>query len=217
MTTPSVRTSGRHRAAALAAFTGLLTVTALLMASPAAVALPSTSAAPASSALQAAGVAFPAAACPTVWWGSLTKSSADATDRPITQVRTGRHACYDRLVVDLGRGSGSAGYRVSYVSAVYSEGRGAPVPVAGGATIQIVVRAPSYTISTGAPTYQPADPRHLTNVTGYSSFRQLAWAGTFEGQTTIALGVRARLPMRVFTLPGAGGGQRLVIDVAHHW
>ena len=37
---------------------------------------------------------------------------------------------------------------------------------------------------------------------GYSTFRQVAWAGTFEGQTTLALGVRARLPFRVFTLNG---------------
>jgi hypothetical protein len=40
----------------------------------------------------------------------------------------------------------------------------------------------------------------------------VAWAGSFEGQSTIGLGVRARLPFRVLQLPG-----RLVIDVAHHW
>jgi hypothetical protein len=55
------------------------------------------------------------------------------------------------------------------------------------------------------------------NVTGYSTFRQVAWAGTFEGQTTVGLGVRARLPFRVFTLAGPGSGSRLVIDVAHRW
>jgi hypothetical protein len=45
----------------------------------------------------------------------------------------------------------------------------------------------------------------------------LASAGSFEGQTTIGLGVRARLPFRVFTLDGPGNGSRIVIDVAHHW
>jgi hypothetical protein len=54
-------------------------------------------------------------------------------------------------------------------------------------------------------------------VTGYQTFRQVAWAGSFEGQSTIALGVRARLPFRVFTLAGPGTGSRLVIDVAHFW
>ena len=57
----------------------------------------------------------------------------------------------------------------------------------------------------------------LTNVAGYSTFRQVAYAGSFEGQTTIGLGVRARLPFRVFTLAGPGSDTRLVIDVAHHW
>jgi hypothetical protein len=33
----------------------------------------------------------------------------------------------------------------------------------------------------------------------------------------LGLGVRARLPFRVFTLDGPGSMSRLVIDVAHHW
>jgi len=35
--------------------------------------------------------------------------------------------------------------------------------------------------------------------------------------TKLGLGVRARLPFRVFTLSGPGTGTRLVIDVAHSW
>jgi hypothetical protein len=50
------------------------------------------------------------------------------------------------------------------------------------------------------------------NVSGYRTFRQVAWAGSFEGVTTVGLGTRARLPFRVFTLPG-----RVVVDVAHRW
>ena len=38
-----------------------------------------------------------------------------------------------------------------------------------------------------------------------------------EYGTGIGLGVRARLPYRVFVLDGSGGGSRLVIDVAHRW
>jgi hypothetical protein len=55
------------------------------------------------------------------------------------------------------------------------------------------------------------------NVAGYSTFRQVAFTGSFEGQTLIGLGVRARLPMRAFVLDGPGDGSRLVIDVAHRW
>jgi hypothetical protein len=51
-----------------------------------------------------------------------------------------------------------------------------------------------------------------SSVTGYQTFRQVAWAGTHHGTTSIGLGVRARLPFRVFTLP-----DRIVVDVAHRW
>ena len=71
--------------------------------------------------------------------------------------------------------------------------------------------------SAGQPTYRPVNVKELTNVTGYRTFRQIAWAGSFEGRTTVGLGVRARLPFRVFTLAGPGDGSRLVIDVAHTW
>jgi hypothetical protein len=54
-------------------------------------------------------------------------------------------------------------------------------------------------------------------VRGYPTFRHLAWAGSFEGQTTLGLGVRARLPFRVALLAGPGGGSRVVLDVAHRW
>jgi hypothetical protein len=83
-----------------------------------------------------------------------------------------------------------------------------------------VVGAPAYDIETGDPTYRPADPSEAVNVSGFRTFRQVAFAGSFEGQSTIGLGVRARLPFRVFTLaalPGSEQGPRLVIDVAHRW
>ena len=54
-------------------------------------------------------------------------------------------------------------------------------------------------------------------MTGYQTFRQVAYAGSFEGYTSIGLGVRAWLPSRVFTLDGPGSGSRLVVDVAHFW
>jgi hypothetical protein len=146
-------------------------------------------------------------------WGSLAKKDASATVAPITNVRSGRHDCFDRLVVDIAGAPG--GYKVKYVSQVTQEGSGEPVPLAGGAFLNVVVRAPAYDGS-GA-TYTPADPAHLVNVSGYRTFRQVAWAGSFEGQTTIGLGVRARLPFRVFKLNGPGTGSRVVVDVAHKW
>ena len=150
-----------------------------------------------------------------ITWGSLPKAAPAHTGAPITNVRAGRHDCFDRLVVDLGPGPG-AGYDVRYVPQVYTDGAGFPVPLAGAADLQVVVRAPAYD-DAGRSTWNPADPNHAANVAGFTTFRQVAYAGSFEGQTTIGLGVRARLPFRVLVLTGPGSGSRLVVDVAHQW
>ena len=55
---------------------------------------------------------------------------------------------------------------------------------------------------------------------GYDTLRSVVYGGSFEGTTVFGVGVRARLPFRVFTLPGIPGsanGTRVVIDVAHLW
>jgi hypothetical protein len=57
----------------------------------------------------------------------------------------------------------------------------------------------------------------ICDVSRFRTFRHVAWAGSFEGQTTLGLGVRARLPFRVFLLDGPGSGSRMVVDVAHRW
>jgi hypothetical protein len=164
------------------------------------------------------GITTTAAAAATpycgITWGSLTKSHTATAVAPLVNVRAGRNDCYDRMVLDVR--AAADGYRVEYVPEVYQDGSGTLVPLRGGAKLQVVAYAPAYDDNYG-PTYQPADPRELVNVTGFSTFRQIAWAGSFEGQSTIGLGVRARLPFRVFTLDGPGTGARLVIDVAHQW
>lgn len=152
-----------------------------------------------------------------ITWGSLAKANAVShTTGTLTDVRSGRHACFDRLVLDVADVPRSLSYDVRYVTTVREEGSGKAVPLKGDADLRIVLRAPAYD-SKGRPTYTPKDRAHLVDVGGYSTFRQVAWAGSFEGQTTIGLGVRARLPMRVSVLDGPGDGARLVVDVAHRW
>jgi hypothetical protein len=148
-----------------------------------------------------------------ITWGSQAKTSTPKYTPLLTNVRAGRHACFDRLVIDL-KGK-RPGYDVRY-AAVYSEGKGAPVPLRGY-DMRIIVKAPAYD-GKGRSTYNPRNKTEIVNVRNFCTFRQVAWAGTFEGQSTIGLGVRARLPFRVFTLAGPGPNQTmLVIDVAHHW
>lgn len=167
----------------------------------------------ASPAVASPSQASPATVC-AVTWGSQPRTAAAHTAAPITDVRAGRQACYDRLVVDVA-GAG-AGYDVRYVDQVIADGSGQVVPLRGGAKLQVVVRAPAYDAN-GNATYRPADRRELVNVTGFQTFRQLALAGSFEGVTTIGAGVRARLPFRVLVLDGPGSSSRIVVDVAHRW
>ncbi len=148
-----------------------------------------------------------------ITWGSLAKSAAPLQAGPVTGVRAGRHTCYDRLVIDV---KGKApGYTVRYVSTMTADGSGAVIPLRGGAKLSVTANAPAYTPS-GTATFNPANKKEVVNVTGYQTFRQVAWAGSFEGYTTLGVGVRARLPFRTFTLQDATTS-RLVIDVAHRW
>ncbi len=148
-------------------------------------------------------------------WGSLAKGSVPVglSAATLDGVRSGRHQCFDRLVIDLNGHPG--GHAVRYVSTVRAPGSGEAVSVRGGARLEVIIGNPAYDAS-GRSTLVVRNRAEVVNVAGYSTFRQVALAGSFEGQTTFALGVRARLPFRVFTL-GSGADSRLVVDVAHFW
>jgi hypothetical protein len=144
-----------------------------------------------------------------VTWGSGVKSAPGTATAEMIGLRAGPQPCFDRLVFDL-RGPAD-GYWVSYVNEVSEEATGDVVPVRGGARLHVAVHAPAID-GNYDPTYVFDDPAELVDVTSFQTFRQVAWAGTHHGTTSIGLGVRARLPFRVFTLP-----DRIVVDVAHRW
>ncbi|MEV6942184.1 hypothetical protein AB0N07_09295 [Streptomyces sp. NPDC051172] len=152
--------------------------------------------------------------CPT-GWGSLAKTRAASTTKPVRNVRTGRHTCYDRMVIDIpGAGRNSLGYSVKYVSRLHQDGSGRLINVGGRAVLEIRVHAPGFDPHTGAPTYPARAGRPLpgVDVTGYRAFRDTRFAGSFEGDTLLGLGLRARLPFRVLRTDG-----HVVVDVAHTW
>ncbi len=152
-----------------------------------------------------------------ITWGSLDKVYDVLRPEALIDVRTGRHDCYDRVVFDF---QGPAdGYRVGY-GGVVSQARGEALSVAGGATLSVTLLEPAYDVETGASTCAQCSGgtgSHMVNVSGYRTLRDVVFGGSFEGYTTIGVGVRARLPFRVFTLAGPGGHSRIVIDVAHRW
>lgn len=151
-----------------------------------------------------------------ITWGSTPKVTGyDTAQAPITDVRSGRHTCFDRVVVDVSGDSGE--YAVRYVTTYRAPGSGAALSLRGGAKIEVLVGNPTYDTDTGDAVYDPANPAELVSTSGYSTLRQVRLGGSFESQTSLGMGVRARLPMRAFVLDGPGSGQRLVIDVAHRW
>jgi hypothetical protein len=163
-----------------------------------------------------AAVPAQAAAAPYcgITWGSLPKQAGNSDPSlqgsELTAVRVGQHGCYDRLVLDTTGGTRIASYRVEYVPVVRSDASGAIVPLSGGAFLQI-------NLGVNDATAPPAHRGDVANVSGFRTFREVAAAGGFEGHTSEGLGVRARLPFRVFTLSGPGSTARVVIDVAHAW
>ena len=167
--------------------------------------------------LSAGSTAATAAPYCGIVWGSLPESqSLTAPDAPITNARAGEHPCFDRFVIDV-RGD-IRGFDVRYMPEVLRDGSGTPVPLRGAADLQVVALAPAYDINNNmALTYDPANDSEALNVDGYATFRQVAFAGSFEGQTAFGLGVRALLPFRAFILDGPGDASRLVVDVAHRW
>jgi hypothetical protein len=150
-----------------------------------------------------------------ITWGSADRSGGALNPAPLVTTRTGQHDCFDRIVFEF---DGPAnGYAVKY-GEVYTEGRGLALTpyTAGGALLNVQLLAPAYDQSRMAA-YPYRVGAHPENVVGYQTLRDVVFGGSYEGYTTFAVGVRARLPFQVSVLPGPGAHSRIVLDVAHFW
>lgn len=169
-------------------------------------------------------IASPAEARPYcgIRWGSLEKAAEGTANGTFLGVRTGRHTCYDRLVIDV---AGSiSGYTVGYTGTktgergIFDGASSSGDDLRGRITLSIRVDLAT-TDSAGTPTFEPRwhyDPE-LADVSHYRTFRQVAGGSGYQGYAILGIGARARLPFRVFTLDGPDGRTRLVVDVAHRW
>jgi hypothetical protein len=149
-------------------------------------------------------------------WGTSLKESAPYTAAELYGVRSGRHDCYDRVVFDV-NGADMVGYHVRYVESVHADGSGESIPVAGDAALEVIVHAPDFaSASSGHQSWR--DPwkvgETLLDPRGWRALDAVKFAGSFEGQTTFAVGVDARVPFRVHTLPD-GALTHIVLDIAH--
>lgn len=146
----------------------------------------------------------------TLTWGSAGKSSGPLSTAQLFSVATAQQSCFDRLTFEF---NGKAqGYSVQYADRILTEGEGRNlVPyTAGGAYLWVTLREPSTTLPP-----RPGD--RAVNVLHSSTMRDVVYGGSFEGYTTLAVGVRARLPFRVTLAAGPGTHSRIILDVAHSW
>jgi len=137
---------------------------------------------------------------------SKTGNSTGTGSGTLVAVRAARHDGYDRITFEF---SGSRpGFTVKYVPQVVQDGSGAPISLLGHSFLSVVfMRAQAHNDS-GAPTY--TGPHVIT--TGFSSLKQAAFAGDFEGYVSFGLGLDDRPGFRVLELDNPA---RIAIDVAN--
>lgn len=148
-------------------------------------------------------------------WGSGPRQvSADPITSEIYDVRAARHDVCDRVVFDI-NGLGHVGYLVRYVPLVHADPSDQPIPVAGSAALQVTIQAPDFRNSGHQPWRTPWQLGERL-VGGWTTLREVRFAGSFEHVTTFAVGVRSQRPFRVLVLPDTGNHvTRLVVDIAH--
>ena len=127
--------------------------------------------------------------------GAPTSTRTRTVDRApqptphVVGIRTGQHATFDRVVVDL---KGEApGYTVGYVRQVREDGSGKAVETRGRADLLIRLTPANAHHENGSPTYH--GPNRFT--VDYPALREVAFAGDFEATVSIALGVLLGIPL----------------------
>jgi hypothetical protein len=157
-----------------------------------------------------------AGACPDVAsWTTADQTTDFAGNAPILEVSADAADCYDSFVITLGPDAHDPGYRVRYVDTVTEDGSGRAVHLAGSASLEVIVDSPAYDPETGRGTLQMPDHDNVVDVSGFDALRQVAYAGSFEGQTTFGIGVAGKLPFAVTTGADSDGNVTLTVAVAH--
>lgn len=136
-----------------------------------------------------------------------TAPAGEGARLTVTDIRTGRHDGFDRVVYELG-GRGRPGWRVAYVDEALQDGSGFPVEVAGEAILEVQITGSTYPGDSGAEPYDGPDP---VRAQPGGSVVEVRGALVFEGVTQSFIGVSE--PGAPFTVDVLTDPTRLVIDV----
>ena len=127
----------------------------------------------------------------------------------ITDVRTGTHEGYDRVVFEFAGGLPEASLERAEPPFTH-DASGEPIDVAGNSFLRLIMRGGTKQTDEGTSSYDgPTDFE-----TGYPALVQLTEGGDFEGQSTWYVGLTGESCVRVLTLTDDGTA-RLVIDLEH--
>lgn len=139
---------------------------------------------------------------------SVAVAPATAATTPfhaLTGIRVGRHATYDRVVLDFAGGAPTASHR--YVTRFVAPS-GKTVTVLGPTHLLVTMHpAYGYNVNTGRRTYH--GPQKFRTF-ALCNVRQVAIVEDFEGYLSIGLGMHHRSWVHVFRLTHPS---RVVIDV----
>lgn len=106
---------------------------------------------------------------------------------------------------------------------VTKDGSGQEIPVEGGAALQVIIRASTRGSTGDESGHQPdvvfaPSGEYLHGPAGLESWgalRAVRSAGSFEGQSTFAIGVREQLPFTVTTWMDENQITHVIVDIAH--
>jgi len=131
--------------------------------------------------------------------------SSAATDAALllVDVRVAAHDGFDRVVLEF-EGGGAPGWQVGYVDSASTDGKGDPIELDGDAILQV---SATHVMPNDMTGYYDG-PREID--ADLTSIEEVFVDGSFEGYTTIYLGLDEQVPFRVFTLTEPS---RLVVDV----
>ncbi|MFB7026510.1 MULTISPECIES: hypothetical protein [unclassified Streptomyces] len=147
------------------------------------------------------GATIPAGAA-----GTPPRSGPAPATALVVGARWGGHAAFDRLVIDV-RGAVPA-VAVRQVSALYQDGSGRKVPLAGKYFLEIRLSPAAAHDDAGRSVYR--GPR-LAEVS-LPALKGVALTGDFEGVVTVGAAFDAKPVHKAFRLHAP---ERLVVDIAH--
>ncbi|GGP48132.1 hypothetical protein GCM10010185_20050 [Saccharothrix coeruleofusca] len=126
----------------------------------------------------------------------------------LTDIRVGRQASFDRVVLDLdGR---RPEFFIRSVDQLFYDGSGLPVVIDGNHFLQVTSTPAAAHDDSGNPSYHGP---HQFTTPSLANVQAVAITGDFEGHLTVGLGMRDDSWHRVLVLDNP---TRVVIDVGHN-